>query len=186
MKRILVVDDDAASCEEATAILQELGSAVETMADGDTALERLQAGGTRCSVGGLSTTMTAQVDVRPRIVAVSSESAFLHLIQSLLDSLGLAVRTTSDWDSAIRLVERIRPQLVILDLLPGREDLCWLALETIKARRATQSIPVLVCPVAGWLLAGREQLLGLRGVYVWPEGFELEDLLGSVQLALAT
>jgi PleD family two-component response regulator len=42
MKRILVVDDDAASCAAATAILQELGCAVETMADGDTALERLQ------------------------------------------------------------------------------------------------------------------------------------------------
>ena len=44
---------------------------------------------------------------------------------------------------------------------------------------------VLVCPVAGWLLAGREQFLGLQGVYVWPEGFELEALLGTVQLALA-
>jgi CheY-like chemotaxis protein len=129
--------------------------------------------------------MTSQVDVRPRIVAVSTESAFLHLIQSLLDTLGLAVRTTSDWGSAIRLVNRVRPKLVILDLLPGREELCWLALETIKARPATRAIPVLVCPVAGWLLAGREQFLGLQGVYVWPEGFELEDLLGTVQLALA-
>ena len=129
--------------------------------------------------------MTIQVDVRPRIVAVSTESAFLHLIQSLLDTLGLAVRTTSDWGSAMRLVDRVRPKLVILDLLPGREELCWLALETIKARPATRGIPVLVCPVAGWLLAGRGQFLGLQGVYVWPEGFKLEDLLGTVQLALA-
>ena len=129
--------------------------------------------------------MTTQVDLRPRIVAVSTESAFLHLIQSLLDTLGLAVRTSSDWGSAMRLVDRVRPKLVILDLLPGREELCWLALETIKARPATRAIPVLVCPVAGWLLAGREQLLGLHGIYVWPEGFELEDLLGTVQLALA-
>jgi CheY-like chemotaxis protein len=128
--------------------------------------------------------MTPQVELRPRIVAVSSESAFLHLIQSLLDSLGLAVRTTSDWGSAMRLVDRVRPKLVILDLLPGREELCWLALETIKARPATRAIPVLVCPVAAWLLAGRDQFLGLQGVYVWPEGFELEDLLGTVQLAL--
>ena len=42
MKRILVVDDDAASCQAATAILQELGCAVETMADSDTALDRLR------------------------------------------------------------------------------------------------------------------------------------------------
>jgi CheY-like chemotaxis protein len=42
MTRILVVDDDVASCEAATAILHELGCAVETMADGDTALDRLR------------------------------------------------------------------------------------------------------------------------------------------------
>jgi len=129
--------------------------------------------------------MTVPVDVRPSIVAVSTESAFLHLIQSLLDSLGLAVRTTSDWDSALDLVERIRPKLVILDLLPGRERSCWLALETIKASSATHSIPVLVCPVASWLLAGHEPLLGVEGVHVWPEGFALEDLLDTVHVALA-
>jgi len=129
--------------------------------------------------------MTTQVDVRPRIVAVSTESAFLHLIQSLLDTLGMAVRTTSDWGSAIRLVDRVRPKLVILDLLPGREELCWLALETIKARPATRAIPVLVCPVAGWLLAGHETRLALHRVHVWPEGFELDDLLETVQVALA-
>jgi CheY-like chemotaxis protein len=42
MTRILVVDDDVASCEAATAILHELGCAVETMADGDAALDRLR------------------------------------------------------------------------------------------------------------------------------------------------
>src|SRR5947199_5955239 len=129
--------------------------------------------------------MTTQIDVRPRIVAVSTESAFLHLIQSLLDSLGLAVRTTSDWGSATGLVERVRPKLVILDLLPGREELCWLALEALKARPPTQSIPVLICPVAGWLLVGHEARMALHGVHVWPEGFELEDLLETAQAALA-
>ena len=42
MKRILLVDDDAASCEAATNILLELECAVETVTDGGTALERLR------------------------------------------------------------------------------------------------------------------------------------------------
>ena len=129
--------------------------------------------------------MAVQIDVRPSIVAVSSESGFLHLIQTLFDSLGLPVRTTSDWQSTPSLVERIRPRLVILDLLPGREELCWLALEAIKARPHTQSIPVLICPVAAWLLVGHETRLALHHVHVWPEGFALDDLLESVQVALA-
>ena len=128
--------------------------------------------------------MAILVDVRPSIVAVSSESGFLHLIQTLLDSLGLPVRTTSDWQSAPSLVEHVKPRLVILDLLPGREEFCWLALEAIKARPPTHSIPVLICPVAGWLLAGHETRLALHRVHVWPEGFALGDLLESVQVAL--
>jgi len=41
MKRILLVDD-AVSCEAATAILQDLECAVETVTDGGTALEHLR------------------------------------------------------------------------------------------------------------------------------------------------
>jgi len=129
--------------------------------------------------------MAVLVDVRPSIVAISSESGFLHLIQALLDSLDLPVRTTSDWRSAPSLVECVQPKLVILDLLPGREELCWLALEAIKARSTTHAIPVLICPVAAWLLAGHETRLALHGVHVWPEGFALEGLLETVQVALA-
>jgi hypothetical protein len=44
---------------------------------------------------------------------------------------------------------------------------------------------VLICPVAGWLLAGHETRLVLHRVHVWPEGFALEDLVETVQVALA-
>jgi len=42
MKHILLVDDDAASCEAATDILLKLECAVETVADGGSALKRLR------------------------------------------------------------------------------------------------------------------------------------------------
>jgi len=58
-------------------------------------------------------------------------------------------------------------------------------LEAIKAQPTTQSIPVLICPVAGWLLAGHETRVALHRVHVWPEGFALDALLETVQLALA-
>jgi hypothetical protein len=38
---------------------------------------------------------------------------------------------------------------------------------------------------AGWLLVGHEARMALHEVTVWPDGFELEDLLATVQLALA-
>jgi hypothetical protein len=44
---------------------------------------------------------------------------------------------------------------------------------------------VLICPVAGWLLDGHETRLALHRVHVWPEGFALDDLLQTVEVALA-
>jgi two-component system response regulator PrrA len=42
MKRILLVDDDVASCEMAIRILKELDCAVDTVPDGSTALKHLR------------------------------------------------------------------------------------------------------------------------------------------------
>src|SRR5260370_41537120 len=54
MKRILLVDDDAASCEAATAILLELECAVETVTDGGAALKRLRCAVPDAVLGGLN------------------------------------------------------------------------------------------------------------------------------------
>ena len=133
--------------------------------------------------------MLGPMNTRPtgsRIVVVSHESDFLHLMQTLLDTLGFGVRTTSDWHNAPRLVNHLRPDLVVLDLGPGQEVECWLALEAIRARHQTRSTPVLLCPVANWLIEGHEARIAQHGVYIWPEGFMLDDLLRTVELALAS
>jgi hypothetical protein len=130
--------------------------------------------------------MEAPHAVRPSIVALSSESSFLHLIQSLLDALDLPVRTSTDWGGAPRLVARVLPNLVVLDLLPGHEMACWLTLEAIKAQSTTVNIPVLLCPVADWLLQGHEARVAHHGVRTWRGTFDLEQLLHEVEAALNT
>jgi hypothetical protein len=127
---------------------------------------------------------TGTFGVRPQVVAVSSGSGFPHLVQTLLDTVGLPVRTTADWQAAHELVERLRPKLVVLDRVPGHEAECWLAVEALKARASTRTIPLQLCPVADWLLAGHEARLKQHLVHLWPEGFDLNDLRGTVQLAL--
>ena len=110
--------------------------------------------------------MTSAFAGRPQIVAVSGHSGFVHRIQSLVDTLGFATRITSDWRAAPDLIERIGPGLAVLDFVPGQEAECWLTLEAIKARTSTQTTPVLVCPVANWLLVGHEARLAQQHVHV--------------------
>jgi DNA-binding response OmpR family regulator len=128
--------------------------------------------------------MTSAFEIRPQIVAVSCQSGFLHLIQTVLDTSGFAVCITSDWRAAPELVERVQPKLVVLDLVPNHEAECWLALEALEARAPTQGIAVLLCPIADWLLEGHEARLAQNNAHVWPKGFNIDDLLHTVQIAL--
>jgi CheY-like chemotaxis protein len=121
---------------------------------------------------------------RPRVVIVSNAHGFTHLMRTLLEDLSLTVRCSSASEGAVALVERSRPDLVILDLVPGQETACWLVLEALKARSSTHSIPILLCPAAPWLADAHAHRLAQHNVDTWSDSFDLRDLLEKVQVAL--
>ncbi len=123
--------------------------------------------------------------LRPRVVVISDGHAFARLLRTLLDDLDLVVRTSSVAQSAALLVEDLQPGLVILDLIPGMETACWLVLEALKARPSTRTIPVLLCPAAIWLIDGHQKRQDLDRVRIWCDPFDLRDLLGQIEAALA-
>ncbi len=64
----------------------------------------------------------------PQVVIVSRAHGFTHLLRTLLEDLSLTVRSSSASQGAVALVERSRPDLVILDLvLVKRRHVgsCW-------------------------------------------------------------
>ena len=122
----------------------------------------------------------------PRVLAVSHDSAFLHLMQTLLDDVGLPVRTTSDWRTAPRIAAKLRPDLAIVDLAPGSEAACWLTVEALRAQSATKHIRILICPVAAWLLDEHLQQVTRLGASIWSGKFELQELLQLVMAAVYT
>jgi hypothetical protein len=70
-----------------------------------------------------------------RVLAAGHDPAFLHLIQTLLDDIGVPVRTTSSWHKVPALAARLLPDLAILDLSPGSEIPCWLTAEALRSSR---------------------------------------------------
>jgi DNA-binding response OmpR family regulator len=119
-----------------------------------------------------------------RVLAVSQDSAFLHLVQTLLDDVGLPVRTTSDWHKVPHLAAKLLPDLAILDLAPGSETACWLTVEALKAKAATKDLSILICPVASWLIDEHRQQVSRIGGRVWSPPFELQELLQLVAYAI--
>src|SRR5437588_1575940 len=85
----------------------------------------------------------------PRIAVVDDDGVFLELMQDLLaGGEGYEVATSSDWLDSFGFVKRTQPDLLILDLMMGRDQTGWAVLELLHDDEATRDIPVLVCSAA--------------------------------------
>ena len=76
------------------------------------------------------------------ILIVDDNPANLKLIRMLLDGVGYEVRTASDAEEALALLEEFRPRLILMDLqLPGMDGLTLT--RRLKADPRTRDIFVL-------------------------------------------
>ena len=122
---------------------------------------------------------------RPRIAVVNDDTAFLRLMQELLEHVeGYEVLTCRQWDDVYAFVKEQQPDLLILDLIFGGEERGWTILELLTLDPQTRPIPVLVCSAALRSLQEHASVLQRYGVEVLPKPFDLETLLEKIEATL--
>ena len=82
---------------------------------------------------------------RPLVVVLDDDEGLLELMAAVLEDEGYAVEGHRQWEGALELVRQARPDLVILDVVFGREPMGWHVLESLKAHADTAAVPVLIC-----------------------------------------
>jgi CheY-like chemotaxis protein len=88
-------------------------------------------------------TQPEQIDA-PVVLIIEDDPESVCLWQRYADQSGFRTVSTGMGEEALRLAQRERPVLVVLDiLLPDIDG--WEVLETLKANPATSDIPVLIC-----------------------------------------
>ena len=94
------------------------------------------------------------------IVVIDDERRDARLIRRLLEATGrYTVHEAFDGESGLKLVERVKPALIVLDLLlPGMDGEA--VLERLKQNPTTRDIPVVVLTAKDIRAAEREKLLG--------------------------
>src|SRR5438067_953367 len=94
--------------------------------------------------------MTQKADERrARIALINDDTTFLALMQELLQGIeGYEVLTCTQWEDAYGFVMQARPDLVILDIVFGREERGWTILELLTLDPRTRPIPLLACSAA--------------------------------------
>ena len=80
---------------------------------------------------------------KPRILVVDDDRFSQQLLQDMLDPLGYAVSIAGDGLAAIDLARRIRPHLILLDVVMPLMD-GFEACERLKADDVTAHIPVVL------------------------------------------
>src|SRR5919202_4890011 len=128
-----------------------------------------------------------QMSAPARIAIIDDDVVFLELMNDLLAlGEGYEVVTNSRWQVSLDFVRNVRPDLVMLDLMMGREQNGWAILESLRQDPATTHIPVIVCSAAApALLNNTPRLQAQAAVEPLAKPFDVDDLLATIRRLIA-
>ncbi len=121
-----------------------------------------------------------------RILVIDDTPEILELFQDLLTDEGYEVLLSARVMQHVTEVERLHPDLIILDLLFGTEAGGGHLLHALRGHVATAAIPLIVCTAAAGHLHAYEADLRLPGVFVVAKPFDVGDVLLTISTALHT
>ena len=121
---------------------------------------------------------------RPLIIVVNDDTAFLQLMEQLLEDEGYEAEVMKSTKNALEHIKERRPALIVLDVRINNEEASLLLLDLITLDPETRSIPVVIASANLQRLAGREDELASKGIYVIAKPFDIDDLAALIRKAL--
>lgn len=121
----------------------------------------------------------------PLIAVLDDDPAFLNMMQLLLTQEGYRTIPWREGQSAVEMIRRERPDVVIVDLHMARSETGWGIIDELRRHPETTDLPVIVC--SGDSLALREKAAFLRQsrCVALEKPFDLDDLLDKVRASAA-
>jgi DNA-binding response OmpR family regulator len=125
--------------------------------------------------------------MKSRILVVNDTQEILELFRMLLEEEeGYDVVLSGFPIQQVKEIERIKPDLIILDVVLGDEKTGMQMLQMLKMQRSTAAIPVLVCTAALQIVREQEGYLVSQGIHVVYKPFEIDDLMANVKQLLGS
>jgi CheY-like chemotaxis protein len=119
---------------------------------------------------------------KPRVLIVDDEPHIVLSLEFLLERAGYETASAGDGDEALALVRRLRPDVVLLDIMmPGRNG--YAVCQAIKSDPGLRAIPVIMLSAKGQEVEIRKGLeLGAAAYVTKP--FGNAEVLEAVRAAL--
>ena len=128
--------------------------------------------------------LTAQHAPPKHILVINDTEEVIELFRDILTGMGHGVSATSYAPEDLAEVTKIGPDLVIVDLLFGREESGWQLLQKMRMSRETQDIPIILCTAATKAALEQEGWLAANGIKLVLKPFAVDDLELAVTKAL--
>ena len=119
-----------------------------------------------------------------RVLVINDTQEILDLFDEILSEEGYEVYQYSYAIRDMAEIERVNPDVIILDLMFGGEATGWQLLQKLRMRRSTAHIPIVLCTAATNSVRETEGYLQSQGVCLVLKPFQIDDLLQSVERAV--
>lgn len=116
---------------------------------------------------------------------MNDDTAFLQLMEQLLEDEGYDSEALMSTKGAIERIRERPPELIVLDVRINNEEAGLLLLDLLTLDPETRSIPVILASANLQALAGREEQLADKGIYVIAKPFDIDELSALMRTALA-
>ena len=118
------------------------------------------------------------------ILVVNDTEEIVELFREIIEGLGHRVTATSYAPDDLVEIQKVEPDLVILDLIIGGEKLGWQLAQKMRMSRDTESIPIIICTAATEDVREQEGWLTANAIKVVLKPFSVDDLELAVGKAL--
>ena len=119
-----------------------------------------------------------------RIMVIDDSQELLELFRELLTDEGYEVVLNAVGIQDIAEVERVQPDLIILDHIIGGAAVGLQMVRQLQLQPGTATIPVIVCTAASLAPEETEGYLQAPGIRLILKPFDVDDLLQCVRCAL--
>ena len=122
-----------------------------------------------------------------RIAVIDDDAVFVDLMRDLLAvGEGYDVVTAPHWLQSVEFVRDAQPDLIILDLMLGREATGWGVLQLLREDPRMARIPVILCSAAEPALRTFDARdVGHGPLEAVAKPFDVDDLLAVVERLLS-
>jgi CheY-like chemotaxis protein len=121
--------------------------------------------------------------MRARIAVIDDDAVFVELMEELLgQGEGYDVVTCTRWVDSVEFIKDTRPDLLMLDLMLGRQQRGWAILEQLRLDPAFADLPVILCTAAAPLLVGTPARATVEYV---AKPFDIDALVATIGRMLA-